>query len=116
MRLSGNGLLHQSSNEQVEVAHHGSLILRLQPAGGVDVGQGGTHAVRIAGVVHRSVIGEGQLSRQLVGTGSVEAHPAVLPGVLLVCGVTNELAGARKEQITGADFPGAAAHLEHALA
>ena len=49
-------------------------------------------------------------------TGTVEAHPTVLPGVLLIGGVADELAGARKEQISGADLPGSAAYLEFALA
>ena len=49
-------------------------------------------------------------------TGTVEAHPTVLPGVLLIGGVADELAGARKEQISGADLPGSAAYLEFTLA
>ena len=116
VRLAGDGFLHQSGNEQIKVTHHGGLVLGLQPAGGVDVSQGGAHAVRVAGVVYGGVVGKGQLGCQLVGAGTVEAHPTVLPGVLLIGGVADELAGARKEQISGADLPGSAAYLEFALA
>ena len=59
VRLAGDGFLHQSGNEQVKVTHHGGLVLGLQPAGGVDVSQGGAHAVRVAGVVYGGVVGKG---------------------------------------------------------
>ena len=59
---------------------------------------------------------KGQLRGQLVGTGTVKAHPAVLPRLLLVGGVADQLAGAGKEQVALAYLPSAAAHLEDALA
>ena len=67
-------------------------------------------------VVHRGIVRKGQLRGQLVGTGTVKAHPAVLPRLLLVGGVADQLAGAGKEQVALAYLPSAAAHLEDALA
>jgi len=111
-----NGLLHQGGDEQVEIAHHGGLVLRLHPAGRVDVGQRDAHGVRVLGTVHRGIVRKGQLRRQLVGAGTVEAYPAVLPGLLLVGRIADELAGPCEEQIARADLPGAAAHLKHTFA
>ena len=114
--LACAGLPHQGSDKQVQIPHHGCLVLWLQPAGGIDVGQRCPHPVRVAGVVHRGIVRKGQLRGQLVGTGTVKAHPAVLPRLLLVGGVADQLAGAGKEQVALAYLPSAAAHLEDALA
>ncbi len=102
--------------KQVQIPHHGCLVLWLQPAGGINVGQRCPHPVRVAGVVHGGIVRKGQLRGQLVGTGTVKAHPAVLPRLLLVGGVADQLAGAGKEQVALAYLPSAAAHLEDALA
>ena len=52
IRCFWNGCLFK----QIKVTHHGGLVLGLQPAGGVDVSQGGAHAVRVAGVVYGGVV------------------------------------------------------------
>ena len=114
--LACAGLPHQGSDKQVQIPHHGCLVLWLQPAGGINVGQRCPHPVRVAGVVHGGIVRKGQLRGQLVGTGTVKAHPAVLPRLLLVGGVADQLAGAGKEQVALAYLPSAAAHLEDALA
>ena len=116
MGLGLAGLPHEGGDEQVEIAHHGSLVLRLQPAGGVDVGQGCPHPLRVLRVVDRCFIGKGELSGQLMGAGTVEADPAVLPGLLLIRRIPDELAGLGKEQIARRDRKGLAAHLKHAPA
>ena len=116
MGLACAGLPHQSGDEQVQIPHHGGFVLRLQPAGGVDVVQGCPHPVRVAGVVHRCIVRKGQLRGKLVGTGTVKAYPAVLPRLLLVGGIADQLAGTGEEQIALAHLPSAAAHLKDALA
>ena len=110
------GLLHQGGDEQVQVAHHGGFVLRLEPAGGVDVGQGCAHPVGVAGVVDGLLVGKGELRGQFVRTCAIKAHPAVLPRLLLVGGVADELARPGKEQITGGDGKGAPAHFKGAPA
>ena len=57
LRLAG--LLHQGGDEEIEVAHHGGLILGLKPAGGVDVGQGRPHPFGVAGVVDGALVCKG---------------------------------------------------------
>ena len=116
MGLGLAGLSHEGGDEQVKIAHHGSLVLRLQPAGGVDVGQGCPHPLRVLRVVDRCFIGKGELSGQLMGAGTVEADPAVLPGLLLIRRIPDELAGLGKEQIARRDRKGLAAHLKYAPA
>ena len=116
MRFASAGLLHQRSDEEIKVAHHGGFILRLQPAGGINVGQSGTHPIGVVGVMHRRVVGEGELRGQFVGTRTVEAYPAVLPRLLLIGSIPDQLAWPGKKQLTLAHFPGASAHLEYALA
>ena len=92
MRFASAGLLHQRSDEEIKVAHHGGFILRLQPAGGINVGQSGTHPIGVVGVMHRRVVGEGELRGQFVGTRTVEAYPAVLPRLLLIGSIPDQLA------------------------
>ena len=116
VRLADAGLLHQGSNEQVQISHHGGFVLRLQPTRGINVGQCGTHSLRILRVMHRRVIGKRQLCSQFMGTCAIKTDPAVLPRLLLIGCVTDELAGPCKEQIPRAHFPGAATHLEYTLA
>ena len=67
-------------------------------------------------MVDRCFIGKGELSGQLMGAGTVEADPAVLPGLLLIRRIPDELAGLGKEQIARRDRKGLAAHLKHAPA
>ena len=56
-------------------------------------------------VVDGGVVGKGQLGGQLMGAGTVEADPAVLPGVLLIGRIADELAGAcAKNRSPGADL------------
>ena len=66
--------------------------------------------------MHRRVVGEGELRGQFVGTRTVEAYPAVLPRLLLIGSIPDQLAWPGKKQLTLAYFPGAPAHLEYALA
>ena len=49
-------------------------------------------------------------------TGTVEAHPTVLPGVLLIGGVADELAGPGKKEVAGDHLKRMAAHLKGSLA
>ena len=65
MRFASAGLLHQRSDEEIKVAHHGGFILRLQPAGGINVGQSGTHSIGVVGVMHRRVVGALRAAHQL---------------------------------------------------
>ena len=51
-----------------------------------------------------------------MGAGTVEADPAVLPGLLLIRRIPDELAGLGKEQIARRDRKGLAAHLKYAPA
>ena len=51
-----------------------------------------------------------------MGAGTVKADPAVLPGLLLIGRVADELTGPGKEQIPRHDLKGLAAHLKGALA
>ena len=51
-----------------------------------------------------------------MGTRTVEAYPAVLPGLLLIGRVADELTGPGKEQISRHDLKGLAAHFKGALA
>lgn len=110
------GLPHQGGDEEVEIAHHRGLVLGLQAAGRVDAAQGRPHPLQILGVVDGSSVGERQLRRKLVGAGTVEADPAVLPRLGFVGSIADELVGAGKEQIARHDLVGAPADLEHALA
>ena len=96
--------------------HHRGLVLGLQAAGRVDAAQGRPHPLQVLGVVDGGSVGERQLRRKLVGAGTVEADPAVLPRLDLVGSIADELAGAGKEQIARHDLVGAPADLEHALA
>ena len=66
--------------------------------------------------MHRSSVGKGQLCRQFVSAGTVEADPTVLPGLLLIGRVADELTGPGKEQIPRHDLKGLAAHFKGALA
>ena len=66
--------------------------------------------------MHRRVVRKRQLCSQFMGTCAIKTDPAVLPRLLLIGCVTDELAGPCKEQISRAHFPGAAAHLEYTLA
>ena len=66
--------------------------------------------------MHRRVVGEGELRGQFVGTRTVEAYPAVLPRLLLIGSIPDQLAWPGKKQLALAHFPGASAHLEYALA
>ena len=72
--------------------------------------------LQVLGGVDGGSVGERQLRRKLVGAGTVEADPAVLPRLDLVGSIADELAGAGKEQIARHDLVGAPADLEHALA
>ena len=51
-----------------------------------------------------------------MGAGTVEADPAVLPGLLFVGRVADKLTGPGKEQISRHDLKGLAAHFKGALA
>ena len=51
-----------------------------------------------------------------MGAGAVKAYPAVFPGLLFVCRISDQLAGAGKKQVSGADLPSAPAYLKHSLA
>ena len=110
------GLPHQGGDEQVEVAHHCGLILRLQSARGVDAAQGSPHPLKVLRMVDGGSVRKGQLRGQLMGAGSVEADPAVFPGLGLVGRIADELAGAGEEQIARRHLIGAPADLEYPLA
>ena len=109
------GLPHQGGDEQVEIAHHRGLVLGLQAAGRVDAAQGRPHPLQVLSVVDGSSVGERQLRRKLVGAGTVEADPAVLPRLGLRR-IPDELAGLGKEQIARHYLVGAPADLEYPLA
>ena len=109
-------LLHQGGDEEVEIPHHGRLVLDPQPAGAVDVLHRLEHLVEVLGVMDRPFLRKGQQGGQPVGADPVEAHPAVFPGLLRVGGISVQLAGRDKKEVAGGQLPGLAPGLKGAPA
>ena len=110
------GLIHQGGDEQVQIPHHGRLVLDPQPPGTVNVLHGVIHLLGALGMVDRLLVREGEQRGQPVGADPVEAHPAVFPGLLGVGGVGVQLVGPDKKQVPRVELPGLAAGLKRAFA
>ena len=67
-------------------------------------------------MVDGALVCKGQLCGQFVGTGPLEAYPALLPRLLLIGCVADELAGPGKEEVAGDHLKRMAAHLKGSLA
>ena len=110
------GLLHQVSQEKIEISHHGRLILHAHPAGAENVVHGFVQRVRMQGMVDRLLIRKGEHGRQLVGADPVEPHPAVFPGLLGIRRISGQLVGPDKKEVARVELPAGATGLQRSLA
>ena len=86
-------------HKNVQIAGHQGFVLRLGPAGKIDIIQSLAHGLRVLAVVNRVKVRERCLLHQLIGARAIETDPVVLPRVGLVGSVGDKLVGFGQKQI-----------------
>ena len=104
MDLLFGGLMHQLRQKEIQVAHHGRLVLRLGAAGVEDAQQRLLQRLGPGGVEHQLLFGEGGVLHQLGGISAVESHPVIFPGVVLTGAVARQLARTQQKKVAGAQM------------